>query len=118
MCKLENNVIMLGNRNDVNKIYQAMDLFVFPSICEGLPLSTIEAQVSGLKIFASENITKMIDVTGNVKFLNINENPRIWAEEMMKINIENRCDESKKVKDAEFDIKDTALKYMKLLGSD
>ena len=60
----------------------------------------------------------MIDVTGNVKFLNINENPKLWAEEMTKVDLNNRDDESDKIKKAGFDIKDTALKYMNLIGVD
>lgn len=68
---IDQKVIMTGNRNDISQIYQAIDLFVFPSLYEGLPLVLIEAQISGLSILASSTITNMVDVTGNVKFLNI-----------------------------------------------
>ena len=45
---LEDVVIFLGNRNDVNELYQAMDVFVMPSFFEGIPVTGIEAQFSGL----------------------------------------------------------------------
>lgn len=45
---LENNVILLGVRKDVNELLQAFDLFVFPSLYEGLPVTLVEAQGAGL----------------------------------------------------------------------
>jgi len=45
--RIQNNVIFTGSRSDVNRILQAMDLFVMPSFFEGLPVSLVEAQASG-----------------------------------------------------------------------
>ncbi len=53
---LEKNVYFLGVRSDVKDILQAMDIFLFPSTNEGLPVTLIEAQASGLKILASDEI--------------------------------------------------------------
>lgn len=113
--KLEDKVILLGNRKDVNDIYQAMDLFVFPSLYEGLPLVLIEAQISGLNVLISNNITKMVNITENVKFLSIKENPKVWAEEMLKIK-KIRKDESKNVEKAGYDIKTVTSEYINLVS--
>lgn len=53
---LGDRYIILRNRTDVNEIMQVMDVFVFPSLFEGLPLVLIEAQASGLKCVAANTI--------------------------------------------------------------
>lgn len=54
---LQKDVIMVGARGDVAQLLQAMDAFAFPSVWEGLPLTVVEAQVSGLPCFLSDVIT-------------------------------------------------------------
>lgn len=53
---LTNYVNFLGQRNDVNELYQAMDLFLFPSLYEGLGMVLIEAQSSGLPCVCSTEV--------------------------------------------------------------
>lgn len=53
---LTENVQFLGNRKDMNRIYQAMDIFVFPSLFEGLGIVAIEAQAAGVPIVCSEGL--------------------------------------------------------------
>ena len=115
MLGLNNKVIMLGNRNDINELNQAIDFFVFPSVFEGMPMALIEAQASGLQIFASSNITKMVDITGNIKFISIKESPQLWAENIICTKLD-RKDETEKIIEAGYDIKETANKYLKLIG--
>lgn len=67
---LENRVKFLGSRDDVNRLLQAFDLFIFPSLYEGLPVSVIEAQGSGLPCLLSDAITMEVDLGLNlVQFL-------------------------------------------------
>ncbi|MHA6261270.1 glycosyltransferase family 1 protein [Sporosarcina sp. CAU 1771] len=82
---LEDKVTLLGQRSDANKFYQAMDVFVFPSISEGLGMAAIEAQVSGLQCIISNTITKEVDIF-NSKFASLKENPKTWAEIILKAN--------------------------------
>lgn len=65
--KIENDVKFLGTRNDCPKILMAMDCFVFPSLWEGLPISVIEAQASGLPCIISNTITDEVVITDLVK---------------------------------------------------
>lgn len=76
---LTDRVEFLGQRSDVNRLYQAFDAFVLPSLYEGLGLVGVEAQVSGLPCLLSDAITREVDVTGECKFLPIN-NPAVWAD--------------------------------------
>ncbi len=101
---LEKKVLILGFRNDTNELLQAMDCFVFPSIYEGLPLSLIEAQAANLMILASNKITKMTDITGNIKFLDINQNSIEWAKRIPIKPLE-RFNQKLKIKEAGYDIK-------------
>lgn len=77
---IEDKVILLGSRDDVNKLMQAMDIFIMPSLFEGLPLVGVEAQCTGLKCFLSNVITNEINITGNVHFIDLKNGPKFWAE--------------------------------------
>ena len=78
---LTDRVKFLGQRSDVNRLYQAFDAFVLPSLYEGLCLVGVEAQVSGLPCLLSDAITREVDVTGECKFLPI-DSPVVWADEI------------------------------------
>ena len=73
----------LGVRNDVPDLMQGMDIFLLPSLFEGLPGVGIEAQASGLITFMSDTITEETKITDLIKFMNINANPRSWAKEIL-----------------------------------
>lgn len=78
--KLENKVLFLGARNDVNCLYQMMDLLLMPSFMEGLPLVGIEAQMSGLKVLFSDVVTSEVNFTGNCEYESLNSPAEIWAQ--------------------------------------
>ena len=75
-------VKFLGVRKDVNEIYQAMDMFLFPSLYEGLGLVLVEAQVSGLYCIASEHVPREVDLTGNISFLTL-DNCYQWVDNVL-----------------------------------
>lgn len=76
---LKQHVCLLGRRNDISNLLQAMDFFVFPSFFEGLPLTLIEAQASGLRCLVSNKITLETKITENITYLDISLKPEIWA---------------------------------------
>ena len=70
---LTDRVIFLGVRDDVNLIYNAFDIFMFPSLFEGLPLTLIEAQINKLPCFVSSNITRECIISNNINFLDLDD---------------------------------------------
>lgn len=76
---LNESVLFLGIRSDVNELYQVFDAFVFPSRFEGLPLALIEAQAAGLPCIISEVISKEAQITDLIQRLSIDEKPETWA---------------------------------------
>ena len=80
---IEDKVLFLGVRKDVNKLYSAFDIFVFPSLFEGLPLTLIEAQASGIYIIASDNISKECIISNKIKYLSL-EDKSSWINEIKK----------------------------------
>lgn len=82
---LEQKVIFMGRRMDVNKLMQAMDLFILPSLFEGMPLVGIEAQASGLPCVFSETLTSDIKVTKNVYFEKITD-IKAWENKIISVS--------------------------------
>ena len=87
---LQDKVTFTGARLDVDKLVQAMDIFVFPSRFEGLGSVLIEAQAAGLKCITSKGkVPYEVNITGNVEFAELAENPEEWAESIRKIEEEH-----------------------------
>ncbi|MCL9633580.1 glycosyltransferase family 1 protein [Bacillus zanthoxyli] len=82
--ELENNVLFLGARSDVNSLLQAMDVFLFPSHYEGLGIVLIEAQSAGLPCIVSDNITKEVEITDLVHFLSLDMSVEHWSQTIQK----------------------------------
>lgn len=78
---LSDRIMFLGQRDDVERLYMAADVFCLPSLYEGLPLVSVEAQRAGLQCLLSDSITREVDVTGTVRFLPI-DNAAVWADEI------------------------------------
>lgn len=110
---IENDVIYTGVKDYVNvetcRLYQAFDLFLFPSLWEGLPLSGIEAQTSGLPLVMSDVIAKQTIVTENVTQVSLSKSTEEWAKICLDILSKfERKDCQKQVVDAGFDVINTA----------
>ncbi len=77
---LENSVIMTGARADIPELLSAMDVFLFPSLWEGLPVTVIEAQAAGLPCLVSDTVTSEVAVSKAVEYLPIDQGVSLWAE--------------------------------------
>ena len=77
-------VKMLGVRNDVPNLLQAMDVFVFPSVFEGLGIALLEAQATGLTCIASKDvIPEEVKVTPQLQFVSLEESAEVWADRIL-----------------------------------
>ncbi|KMY51893.1 glycosyltransferase family 1 protein [Peribacillus loiseleuriae] len=86
---LSSSVMFLGIREDVSNIMQGMDLFLFPSLFEGLPVVLVEAQAAGLKCVVSDTITSETDVSGRIEFVNLKASPEEWANRILSSSYEH-----------------------------
>lgn len=94
-------VILLGLRSDIPDLLQAMDLFLFPSIYEGMPLSVVEAQASGLPCIVSDAVTKMVNIGEDVTLLPLIRGVDYWVEYLNTIKY-NRTRQERCEKNIEF----------------
>lgn len=116
--QLEDKVLFLGVRDDVEKLMLAMDVFLFPSRWEGLGIALIEAQATGLLCLASDVVPKDTKFSDNIFYLNLEEESQVWAQEILKNKNYNRvlragraCDE---IRAEGYDIRDAANQLRKL----
>lgn len=87
---LSERIIMTGLRSDIPDILLLADCFLFPSLWEGLPVSVIEAQASGLPCVISDTITKEVEVSNLVEWHSLSEAPELWANRCLQLAKENR----------------------------
>lgn len=81
---LHDDVLFLGERKDANRLYQGMDIMVFPSLWEGLSVSIVEAQAASLPVFASSNISPEHKITDKLRFVDLSKGATYWAEYIIK----------------------------------
>ena len=105
---LSDKVIFTGIRSDVNRILQAIDVFVFPSLFEGLPVSLVEAQAAGLPCVISDTIPSDCKITNLIYPVSLTENVDKWAEEVLTFSNCSREDTSDQIKSSGFDIRSNA----------
>ena len=103
-------VHILGMVADANKWYQAFDVFVLPSLFEGLPVVLVEAQTAGLPCIVSDTVTKQVAITDLVKYRSINLEPTEWAKDIDgSITVQHDREKYKqRMAEEGFDIKDMA----------
>ena len=115
-CKelgIADKVMFLGARDDVNEAMMAMDVFLFPSLYEGLGLVAIEAQATGLKCVVSENVP-CPDLLGKLCTKHLSEADDEWAKELANIDDSyQRTEAQKKVIEGGYDISHEAVKLQK-----
>lgn len=104
-------VIFTGTKTDVADLFMIMDYYIFPSLWEGLGISLIEAQASGLQCICSENIPREAIVTDLVDSYILSAGSAAWAERIFHAVKYERNDRVDEIKASGFDIQETA-KFM------
>lgn len=112
--EIEENVKFLGVKDNVNEYMQAMDMFLFPSLYEGLGIVAVEAQCSGLKCLVSTEVPKEVKLTKNIKFIENNE--ELWKKTIIKEskNIGSRQIDLKEVYSNGYNIENSAKQLEKI----
>ncbi|QQP69553.1 glycosyltransferase family 1 protein [Carnobacterium sp. CS13] len=104
---LKDCVIFAGIRTDVTEIMQGIDLFLFPSLYEGLGIVVVEAQAASLPCIISDTVPKEAILTDLVKYLSLKSTKEYWADEIIKYSTFNRRDTSLEIKLGGYDIFET-----------
>ena len=96
----------------------AMDVFILPSLYEGLPLTSLEAQASGLPTLMSDTITTEAKITSLAEYLPIDD-PNVWADKLIsteKKDKNERINANIELKESGFEINDAAETLAKIYG--
>ena len=77
---LEDAVIFLGNRNDMENVFHALDIFVLPSSFEGLGIAAIEAQAAGIPSICSDGLPEIANISPLFYKVSLRKNVAEWAQ--------------------------------------
>ena len=90
---IEDKVLLAGSQNDMKKWLSSLDLFVLPSIFEGLPLSAVEAQANGLPVLVSDAVTKELKILDSIRYLSLDDSIDVWAKNILELLETSRSSE-------------------------
>ena len=113
---LQEKVIFLGIRNDIEKVLSAIDCFLFPSIFEGIPLTLIEAQANGVPIIMSNTISDKVLINSNCNRISLN-NESEWIKMSLETISESETDRinrNQMVAQTKFNIETQAKKLQEI----
>ncbi len=110
---LDRNVFFLLDRSDVKELYQAMDVFVMPSMFEGLPVVGVEAQANGLPCVVSDKISDEILLTETISMMSLKRSAEEWAEQILSVPKERGKNSIEQLKCKGYDTETEADKLAK-----
>jgi glycosyltransferase involved in cell wall biosynthesis len=87
---ISKKIIFLGTHEDVSSFYSAMDIFIFPSLFEGLGMAGIEAQCAGLPVIASKSISRSMKISDLVTWLDLNDGLEEWTRKILELLMEKQ----------------------------
>lgn len=108
--KISEKVIFVGQTTTPYHYYQAMDIFCFPSLYEGLGIVAIEAQARGIPVLASDILPKEVAVTSLVEFCSLKEEPLEWARKLINLRKKECINSLEKLKEYGYSIEKEAKK--------
>lgn len=116
---LSDKVYFAGNVGNANEWYNVFDIFVLPSIWEGLPVVGVEAQANDLPCIFSDTITTEIGLSEKAEFLSLQESVSVWVQSILNgFKNSTRKDNTQLITDNNYNIKYEAMKlqgrYLKL----
>lgn len=114
VLKLTDRIIYAGIRSDIPQILSTMDVFVLPSLYEGMPNAIIEAQATGLPCVIADTVTREANITGLVEYLPL-EDENKWAYKALEAAKTDRYDTKDDLIKNGYEIKTVAQKFAELL---
>lgn len=111
---IEKYVVFINETDKVDLIYNGIDVFILPSLFEGLPIVGIEAQVAALPCVFSNNITKELDISNNCYFEELNVSKWINCIDSIANKKSQRITNKEKIKESGYDI-DTEIEKIRKL---
>lgn len=112
--ELEKDVMLLGNRDDINDLQNAFDLVVYPSFYEGVPVALIEAQMNGIPCIVSSNVSQEVKIMEYTKFISLEKSSGEWADEIIKYQCVQRKENHALPNMKAYDIKASAEKLREI----
>jgi glycosyltransferase involved in cell wall biosynthesis len=106
---IANKIHFLGVRDDIPELLQAFDLFLFPSLYEGLPVTLVEAQAAGLKIITSSTVSQEVAITDLVSFCALEDSEKIWANKVIENIDYTRENTTEQIISGNYDITSNAI---------
>ena len=113
---LSGSVRFLGRREDVDRVLQAMDVFLLPSHFEGLPTVGIEAQCTGLPCVISDSVTEETRISDRCSFISLKESPECWADEVIRMGEMERGNVSFRESAANYDLEEQKKSLNRLIS--
>lgn len=107
-------VRFMGEVTDIERMYQAMDVFVMPSFHEGLPVSCVEIQTAGVPCVLSDTITEEIRIEDSMQFLSLAQSPEEWAQAVLSKKGHRDLDGYENVVRSGYAIRDVADGMLKM----
>ena len=109
------SVIFAGIRSDIPNLLSAMDVFLFPSLYEGMPNTIIEAQAVGLPCVIADTITRDANVTGLVKYISLDEPKEKWVNSCINSNKETASVVKKRMTESGYDIEAVTKEFIDII---
>jgi len=119
---INNKIIFVGNVLNANEYYQAFDIYLMPSLWEGLGIVYIEAQAAGLMTYSSTMVPKDVEISSLMRRIDLSVPASEWAEIIVKDIIAHKRDNTKQtIIEAGYDVKENVKnienKYIELIGN-
>lgn len=111
---LEENVIMTGNVTNVADYLSAMDVFVFPSLYEGTPLSILEVQANGLPCVISDGVPEDVFLTDLIYPLSLNDPKEKWVDAIIRSHRQETADYNRQLQNSEYAVETAMAKIYRM----
>ena len=115
--QLVDRIFFLGIRNDINRILQAIDCIVFPSVFEGLPFALVEAQAAGVPCVVSDTVSKDAGLTELVHFLSLDAPLEEWRDTVLNYKDYRKVSVKKQLADKGYSLDVMKQKVREIINS-